>query len=390
MDSNGNSGAERIETVIVGGGQAGLAVGRELAGRGQQFVILDANERVGDSWRRRWDSLRLFTPARYDGLPGWRFPAPGWSFPTKDEMADYLEAYATRFDLPVRTGVSVERISRRGERFVVAAGDERFDADRVIVASGAHRIPRIPAFASELDPRIVQLHSSEYRSPSQLQEGGVLVVGVGNSGAEIAFELARTRPTWLAGKQAGEVPVRHGSLPARFVLPVIRFLGHHVLTVRTPIGRKIGPKFAVKATPLIRVKSKDLASAGVERVPRVVGALDGLPVLEDERTLAEVTNVVWCTGYRQDFSWIDLPVFGENGQPVHDRGVARSIPGLYFVGLRFLYSASSDVLPGVGRDAARIAKHVARVSASTRRGAARDSHGLTRPRSTHLGPLKPG
>ena len=307
-----------------------------------------------------------------------------------DRSRRFLSGTRAGASVGVRTGVSVERISRRGERFVVAAGDERFDADRVIVASGAHRIPRIPAFASELDPRIVQLHSSEYRSPSQLQEGGVLVVGVGNSGAEIAFELARTRPTWLAGKQAGEVPVRHGSLPARFVLPVIRFLGHHVLTVRTPIGRKIGPKFAVKATPLIRVKSKDLASAGVERVPRVVGALDGLPVLEDERTLAEVTNVVWCTGYRQDFSWIDLPVFGENGQPVHDRGVARSIPGLYFVGLRFLYSASSDVLPGVGRDAARIAKHVARVSASTRRGAARDSHGLTRPRSTHLGPLKPG
>src|SRR5580765_8524586 len=287
MNDNGNSGAEGIETVIVGGGQAGLAVGRELAMRGQHFVILDGNERIGDTWRRRWDSLRLFTPARYDGLPGWRFPAPGWSFPTKDEMADYLEAYATRFELPVRTGVSVERISRRGERFVVAAGDERFDADRVIVASGAHRIPRIPAFASELDPRIVQLHSSEYRRPSQLQEGGVLVVGVGNSGAEIAFELARTRPTWLAGKQAGEVPVRHGSLAARFVLPVIRFLGHHVLTMRTPIGRKVGPTFAANATPLIRVKSKDLAAAGVERVPRVVGARDGLPVLEDERTLAE-------------------------------------------------------------------------------------------------------
>jgi putative flavoprotein involved in K+ transport len=373
---DGSSATERVETVIIGGGQAGLAVGRELARRGQQFVILDANERIGETWRRRWDSLRLFTPARYDGLPGWRFPAPGWSFPTKDEMADYLEAYATRFELPVRAGVRVERLFKHGDRFVVAAGDRRFEADRVVVASGAHRTPRVPAFASELDPSIVQLHSSEYRSPSQLQEGGVLVVGAGNSGAEIAFELAPTRPTWLSGRQVGEIPVRHGSLAARFVLPVIRFLGHHVLTVRTPVGRKVGPKLAAEATPLIRVKSKGLAARGVDRVPRIVGVRDGLPVLEDERAL-EVTNVIWCTGYRQEFSWIDLPVFGETGQPVHDRGIVRSMPGLYFVGLLFLYSVSSDVLPGVGRDAKRIAKHLAHANGATRRATSRDSHGLT-------------
>jgi putative flavoprotein involved in K+ transport len=355
---DGSSAAEHVETVVIGGGQAGLAVGRELARRGQPFVILDASERIGETWRRRWDSLRLFTPARYDGLPGWRFPAPGWSFPTKDEMADYLEAYATRFELPVRTGVRVERLFKHGDRFVVAAGNRRFEAERVVVASGAHRTPTVPDFASELDPGIVQLHSSEYQRPSQLQEGGVLVVGAGNSGAEIAFELARTRPTWLAGRQVGEIPVRHGSLAARFVLPVIRFLGHHVLTVRTPIGRKVGPKLAAEATPLIRVKSKGLAAAGVERVPKVVGVRDGLPVLEDERAL-EVRNVLWCTGYRQEFPWIELPVFGESGQPLHDRGVARAMPGLYFVGLRFLYAVSSDVLPGVGRDAKRIAKHLA-------------------------------
>jgi putative flavoprotein involved in K+ transport len=363
---DGSNTAERVETVVIGGGQAGLAVGRELARRGQSFVILDANERIGETWRRRWDSLRLFTPARYDGLPGWRFPAPGWSFPTKDEMADYLEAYAARFELPVVTGVRVERLFKHGNRFVVAAGNRRFEADRVVVASGAHRTPRVPDFASELDPGIVQLHSSEYRRPSQLQEGGVLVVGSGNSGAEIAFELARTRPTWLAGRQVGEIPVRHGSLAARFVLPVIRFLGHHVLTVRTPLGRKVGPKLAAEATPLIRVKSKDLAAAGVERVPKIVDVRDGLPVLEDERAL-EVRNVVWCTGYRHEFPWIDLPVFGESGQPVHDRGIVRSMPGLYFVGLLFLYAVSSDVLPGVGRDAKRVAKHLAHVNGATER-----------------------
>jgi putative flavoprotein involved in K+ transport len=375
---HGNGVPERIATVIIGGGQAGLAVGYHLAKRGRPFVILDANERIGDSWRRRWDSLRLFSPARYDGLPGWRFPAPGWSFPTKNEMADYLEAYAARFDLPVRTGCSVDRLTREGDRLVVEAGERRLDADRVVVASGAHRSPRVPAFAAELDPGIVQLHSSEYRGPSQLREGGVLVVGAGNSGAEIAYELAGTRATWLAGRNVGEIPVRHGSIGARLFLPVIRFLGHRVLTVRTPIGRKVGPKLAFGATPLIRVKSKGLAAAGVERVPRVVGIQGGLPLLEDERSL-DVTNVVWCTGFSQDFSWIDLPVFGENGQPRHDRGIVRSEPGLYFVGLPFLYSVTSDVLPGVGRDARRIAEHLAQLPATASRETPGDSHGLTSP-----------
>src|SRR5205823_6766534 len=165
-----------------------------------------------------------------------RFSAPGWSFPTKDEMADYLESYAKRFDLPVRTGVRVDALFKEGGRFVATAGDRRIEADRVVVASGAHRRARVPAFATELDPSVLQLQSSEYRNPMQLREGGVLIVGAGNSGAEIAHELAGTRATWLAGRNVGEIPVRHGGIGARFLLPVIRFLGHRVLTVRTPIG----------------------------------------------------------------------------------------------------------------------------------------------------------
>jgi putative flavoprotein involved in K+ transport len=363
----------RFETVIVGAGQAGLAAAYHLKKRGRPFVILDANERVGDAWRKRWDSLRLFTPAKYDGLPGMRFPARRWTFPTKDEMGDYLEAYAARFGLPVRNGVQVGRISKTGDRYVVDAGDDRFEADQVIVASGAHRTPKVPAFATDLDAGIVQLHSREYRNPAQLRDGGVLVVGLGNSGAEIAFELSRTHAVSLAGKEAGEIPVRHGSVPGRFVLPVFRFIGHRVLTRSTPIGRKAGPKLASRATPLIRVKTKDLEAAAVERVARVAGVRNGLPLLEDDRVL-DVANVVWCTGFREDFSWIDLPAFGEDGQPVHDRGVARSVPGLYFVGLVFQYAVTSDVLPGVGRDAERIAKHVARFGASAARagGRARD------------------
>src|SRR6266498_1861044 len=162
---DGASGTDHFETVIVGGGQAGLSVGYHLAKRGRRFVILEANPRIGDAWRKRWDSLRLFTPARYDGLPGWPFPAPAWSFPTKDEVADYLEAYAARFDLPVRTGIRVDGLSREGDRYVVVSGERRFEADRIVVATGAERVPKLPPFAFELDSAIVLLHSSDYRNP---------------------------------------------------------------------------------------------------------------------------------------------------------------------------------------------------------------------------------
>ena len=349
---------ERFDTVIIGGGQAGLATGYHLAKRDLPFVILDANESIGDAWRKRWDSLRLFTPARYDGLQGWRFPAPALSFPTKDEMADYLEAYAARFELPVRTGVEVDGLSREGDLFIITSGNRRLEAKHVVVATGANQVPKVPAFADELRSSIVQLHSSQYRRPSQLQEGAVLVVGAGNSGAEIAFEVSRTHPTYLSGKPSGQIPVRHGPAAARFVLPVVRFVGHHVLTLRTPIGRKVQPKFISHGALLVRVKLKDLA-AGVEQVPRTVGIEDGRPVLKDGRVL-DVSNVIWCTGFREEFPWIYLPIFGEDGRPLHERGVVVAEPGLYFVGMPFQYALSSDVLSGVGRDAEYIAMHIAR------------------------------
>jgi putative flavoprotein involved in K+ transport len=355
MSSNDS---EHFDTLIIGGGQAGLTAGHYLAKQERSFVILDANERIGDAWRKRWDSLRLFTPACFSRLPGLPIQAPAWSFPTKDELANYLESYAERFELPVRTGVSVDGLSKVDGRFVVSAGEVRFEAENVIVATGAHQIPKVPDFAPELDPRIVQLHSSEYRNPSQLQEGDVVLVGAGNSGAELAAELSQTRGCWLAGPTTGEIPVRHGTLPARLGFRVFRFVGHRVLRVDTRIGRKLGPKLIAKGDPLIRTKSKDLVAAGVERVPRVVGVRGGWPLLEDDRVL-DVPNVIWCTGFRSDFRWIDLPVFDGDGQPLHYRGVVESEPGLYFLGLVFLYSLSSDVLPGLGRDAGYIAKHIA-------------------------------
>jgi putative flavoprotein involved in K+ transport len=349
---------EYVETIIIGGGQAGLAAGYHLRRHGRSFVILDGGERIGDAWRDRWDSLRLFTPAKFSNLPGMPFPAPAWSFPTKDEMGDYMERYAEHFQLPVRSGVSVHGLTRRSDRFLVCAGDLRLEASNVIVATGAHRIPKVPRFAAELDPRIVQLHSCEYRNPGQLLEGDTLLVGAGNSGAEIAYELADTRRCLLAGPSVGQIPAPHGSLRFRPGFTVFRFVMHNVFRVDTRIGRKLGPKLLQEADPLIRRRKKDLASKGIERLPRVIGVQDGLPVLEDGRVI-DVSNVIWCTGFRTDFSWIDLPVFDGNGQPKHYRGVVESDPGLYFLGLVFQYSASSDVLPGRSRDAAYIAEHIA-------------------------------
>jgi putative flavoprotein involved in K+ transport len=351
---------EHLETVIIGGGQAGLSVGRHLARRERPFLILDTHQRVGDAWRNRWDSLRLFTPARYNGLAGIPFPAPPHSFPTKDQVADYLEAYATRFQLPVRTGVRVDRLSRDDGRFVVAAGDRSWEADNVVIAMSTFQVPRVPPFATDLGPEIVQLHSAGYRNPSQLQEGGVLVVGAGNSGAEIALEVASRHPTWLAGKESGHVPFRIEGAAARFIFQplLFRFVGHRVLTVDTPIGRKLRPRLLSHGAPLVRVKPKDLTAAGIQRVPRVVGVRDGHPLLADQRVL-EVANVIWCTGFVPDFSWIDLPVFGENqNEPMHHRGVVADQPGLYFVGLFFLYAMSSGFLPGVDRDAEHIVRTI--------------------------------
>jgi putative flavoprotein involved in K+ transport len=359
---HGSNGTERFETVIIGAGQAGLSVAYHLAKRGRSFVILDANERIGDSWRKRWDSLRVFTPARYNGLPGWAFPAPARSFPTKEEVADYLEAYAARFELPVRSGVHMEGVSKNGNRYIVTAGD-RFEADSVVVASGAYHTPRVPAFTHELETSIVQMHSSEYRNPSQLQEGGVLVVGAGNSGAEIALEASHGHQTWLAGRDTGQEPTRPGTVPDRLLVPAIWFMATRVLTVKTPIGRMVKRKFRDRGIPLAGGTRKDILAAGIERVPRVAGVRDGRPELDDGRVL-DVANVIWCTGFVSDFRWIKLSILDEDGLPMHDRGVVGSEPGLYFVGMFFLYSLSSVLIGGAGRDAEYIANGIASQSAN--------------------------
>jgi putative flavoprotein involved in K+ transport len=348
-----------VGTLVIGAGQAGLAIGYHLRRRGLRFVIVDENDRVGNAWRTRWDSLRLFTPARYDGLPGMPFPGPSSRYPTKDETADYVEAYARKFELPVRTGVRVDRLSAAGGRFEASCGADVLSADTVVVATGAYHHPRVPAFAAALNGSIYQIHSSEYRNPSQLREGGVLVVGAGNSGAEIALELARHHRTWLSGPDTGQEPTRAGSIPDRFFTPIMWWAATR-LTVRTRLGRRLRDHFLdpPRGIPLGRVRRKDIVAAGIERVGRTTGVREGHPLLDDGRAL-EVSNVIWCTGYAPDFRWIDLPLPTRRGFPIQNRGIVESVPGLYFMGLLFQYSLSSALVGGVGRDAQHIADHIA-------------------------------
>ena len=352
----------RAETVVIGGSQAGLAAGYHLRRHGLPFAIVDENDRVGDAWRNRWDTLRLFTPARYDGLPGMPFPGASSAYPSKDAVADYLESYARAFALPIRTGIKAGRVSAGGGRFQVVCGEEVLQADHVVVATGAYHHPRIPAFAAGLHPDIVQLHSSRYRNRSQLRDGGVLVVGAGNSGAEIALDLAGHHQTWLSGPDTGQEPTRAGTIPDRLFTPVMLLMATR-LTVRTWPGRKLRDHFLdpPRGIPLGRVRRKDLIAAGIERVGRTAGVQDGRPLLDDGRLL-DVSNVIWCTGYTPDFSWIDLPLTTRRGWPLQDRGIVESVPGLYFMGLPFLYSLSSALLGGVGRDAEHIAGHIARAA----------------------------
>jgi putative flavoprotein involved in K+ transport len=356
---------EYVETVIVGGGQAGLIAGYELKKRGREFVILDAHPRVGDAWRNRWDSLRLFTPRRDCELPGLRFTAQRSLAPTKDEMADYLEAYAAHHELPVRNGVRAIRLTKFGDAFLIETTVGDLATTNVIITTGSYGNPKVPSFADDLDPHIVQLHSSAYRNPSQLQSGGVLLVGGGNSGADISMDVVQIHPTWLAGPKVPHIPPDIDKWFARtFVVRAVRFMQRNVLSLRTPIGRRAAPKMRGKATPLIRVKPKWLARAGVQRVGRVIGVHDGLPQLDSGQVL-DVTNVIWCTGYRHAFSWIDLgTAFDEHGSPMHARGVSSEVSGLYFVGLEFQFALASASFWGVARDAAYVVKHLDRHSAT--------------------------
>lgn len=359
LEGNGSRTADRFDTVVVGGGQAGLIVGRELQKQGADFIILDASERVGDAWRHRWDSLRLFTQAFMNRLPDMEFPGDKNAFVGKDEVADFLERYAEEMSLPVRSGVRVERVSREADQFVVETTSGTYRSANVIVAMADYQKPKVPSFAAELDPSITQLHSAEYRNPSQLADGPTLVVGLGNSGADIAFEVAATHPTTVAGvAKAGAVPfVLEGRFGRHFGTRLVRFAMVKVLNTSTPMGRRARPKILSSGPPLVRVRPKELKRAGVRLVGRIEGVEDGKPITDDGEVI-DASNVIWCTGYRHGFDWIDLPVFDEDGSPTHTRGIVDSQPGLYFLGLFFLHAVWSETITGVQPDAKYVVSHL--------------------------------
>ncbi|MEP6851968.1 MAG: NAD(P)-binding domain-containing protein [bacterium] len=362
---------QHVETLIIGAGQAGLATGYHLKRRGRRFLILDGNARVGDNWRQQWDTLRLYTPAKYDGLPGLPFPADRWHCPHKDEVGDYLERYALCFDLTVRTSTRVEGLKERPDGgYLAMIGGETISCDNVVVATGTFgRTPNEPAFAAGLDSSIQQLHSSQYRRPTQLQPGPVLVVGASHSGLDIAYELAEFRTTILCGPSCGNIPFRPESRRSRVMLPVAVFAFKHVLTRRTPMGRKMMTEVRLHGGPAFRIKQDDLDRRGVIRnQARMTGVLDGRPQLDDG-SIVEVSNVVWCTGFKQVFDWIRLPILDEHGWPVEYRGVVDAARGLYFCGLSFQYAFSSMVFPGIGRDADYVARQIVARAAAVNRAA---------------------
>jgi putative flavoprotein involved in K+ transport len=355
---------ERHEVVVIGAGQAGLAAGYHLARRGIEFVILEASARVGDVWRDRYESLRLYSPAKYDALPGHPFPLARNAFPTGAQMGDYLEAYVAHHRLPVQASVRVDSLRaapNAEDGYLITAGPRTYSANQVVVATGAFQRPHVPEFAARLDPRIRQLHSADYRNPGQLADGPVLVVGVSHSGADLAHEAAAAgHRTILSGRDHGQLPFSVDSRRGALAWPVMRFVAWNLLTLSTPIGRKMAPRIRKGGGPLLRIRQSDLERAGVERLEsRTTGVSDGRPVLADG-TVLDVANVIWCTGFRPDYGWIGLPIIGEDGFPMESRGVVDSSPGLYFLGIPFLYSFTSMLVVGAGRDAAHVVERIAR------------------------------
>jgi putative flavoprotein involved in K+ transport len=350
------SSVDWYDTVVIGAGKSGLAAGYYLARTSRSFVMIDANERPGDTWRRRWDSLRLFSPAQWNGLPGLPFPAPAGTFPTKDEMADYLDVYARRFELPIEHGVRVTRVASDRGRFVVECTDRSLVCSNLVVATGYSADARVPDFAKRLGAKIRQLHSSAYRRPSDVPGASVLVVGFGTSGAEIAMELAAAgRNVRIAGYPTFHIPNLVLKLPGNLWW---RFI-HNVLTIDTPIGRRAAPKFKAGGAPLIRVDRAQVIASGVEHVSRVSGTMMGAPQLDDGRIL-DVSDIVWCTGFRPDYGFLDLPALrlDAKGWPIAPYGVAERIPGLYFLGVPFQVGLTSLLVGGAERDAGLVVRHI--------------------------------
>ncbi len=339
-----------LDAIVIGAGQAGLAVGHHLARRRASHLLLDGAPRIGHSWSSRWDSLRLFSPAQYDSLPGMPFPAPVDTHPSKDEVADYLAAYARHFDLPVRLNSPVLRLHRDTEgQFAVTIPSDTLRARSVVVATGPFQTPRIPTLAADLPPEVAHLHSADYRNPGQLPGGArVLVVGAANSGLQIAAELAgRCAVTVAAGSRPPELPQRVAGQDLFFWLSKARFF-------TVPVTSRIARRLRRRGDIVIGTRSRDLRRRGVAFRPRLTGFAGRTATFADGSS-ADVDAVVWATGYRSDYPWLHIPGTVVDGEVRHEGGVT-DIPGLYFVGLPWQSCRGSALLGFVGADADRIAE----------------------------------
>jgi len=347
---NATGRGTRLDVVVIGGGQAGLAMAWHLTQRGLRFVVLEAAGEMAQSWRSRWDSLRLFTPARYDALPGMAFPAPPDTYPDRDAVAAFLRDYAIAFDLPVRLGMRVTGLNRIDDEFEVHAGEDVFRAQQVVVATGPFQVPFVPAATHGFDPAVTQLHSADYRNPQSLPAGPVLVVGAGNSGLQIAEELVATRQVDVSvGQKAPMLPQR---LLGRDLFWWLTRIG----LMRANTATRIGRRLQARGEFVIGTNRRRLRRAGVRFRRRLVDAQGRTARFADGSTL-DVPVVVWATGYRSDYSWISIPGVTADGRVVHRRGVT-DIPGLYFLGLSWQYTRGSALLGFVADDAAYLADRI--------------------------------
>jgi putative flavoprotein involved in K+ transport len=349
-----------LDVVVIGGSQAGLAMAWHLARQGLRFVVLDAGPEIGHTWRSRWDSLTLFTPTQYDALPGMSFPGPPDTYPTKEPVAGYLQAYAAAFDLPVRLNARVTKLTRTQEGFEVRTESEIFRASQVVAATGPFQVPFVPAAARQLDQSVTQLHSSSYRNPHALPDGPVLVVGGGNSGFQIAGELAATREVNLSiGTKAPMLPQR---LAGKDLFWWLTRLG----LMRVTAGSRLGGRLRARPDFIIG-SSRRLHEAGVSFRPRLTRA-DGHSVNFADGSTLDVGVVIWATGYRPDYSWIRIPGVTGDGQVAHRRGVT-DVPGLYFLGLTWQHTRGSALLGFVNDDATYLAGCIAAHQRATAAGA---------------------
>jgi putative flavoprotein involved in K+ transport len=341
---------EGPRSLVIGAGQAGLAMGYELRQRGLPFQIVDAAHEIGAVWRNRWDSLRLFTPAQYDSLPGMDFPAAADTYPGKDDVADFLQAYAAKFELPVRLNTRVTSLSSDNGRYLAETDAGTLAAERVVVATGPFQVPRIPAIPDRLDPRVLQFHSSAYRTPRNVAEWPVLVVGGGNTGVQIAEELAGSHEVHLA------IGSRQTPLPQRILGRDLFWYLEATGLIRKSIESRIGRRLSGRDT-LIGSSPRALRRRhGVHLQARAVDAAGSTVTFSDGGRL-DVGTVIWATGFVPDYSWIDVPIFDEAGGIVHQRGVTKS-PGLYFLGVYWQHTRGSALLGWVKDDAEYIAQQI--------------------------------